>query len=984
MINAFGPAYGYLGYQVHARNFFLALNRQQPVCLTPTNANYGAASIDPALAEMIARQRAINLGDLSICIDYANNFHRFCGSYRVGYTVFEYTRLAPDWLNGMRQVDAVWTTSQWGRDVIRQNGVADTPVEIVPEGFDPAVFNASLRPARKSKKPFRFLTVGKWEVRKGQTELLQAYAKAFRGIKDVELVLMCDNPFVPGFSVDAEIKKLGLGKTAPIKVMKPLPTDHDMARAYADADCFVLPTRAEGWGLPIMEAMACGTPVITTRYSAMTEYANDANAYLLDVQRMVPVYDPLFFPQSGSAGEWAEIDVDQLAERMLHAYRNRDEAQTLGARAAADMAQHWTWDHAARKALDILAARSIKEISPPPPSPIVGLQLHQAPVEKTARDLVAAGDRTPAVLAALTIHDLIGITDQMATAGNGQASAELYRAWITHSASPMSFIARFNLGRIASDAGDLAGAEQLYREALTQHPGFVQASLNLGTVLERQNRFAEAITEWQKAVGVIAAGQPPDVAMMKHALNNLGRLLEQQHLYPEAEAMLTRSLAVDPEQEEVIHHWIHLRQKQCEWPVYSPLPGVSVEKMIQSTSALAMLSAANDPALQLETARKFVRDKIPQNLPRLAPESGYAHDRLRIGYLSSNLNLHAVTILTAEVYELHDRNRFEVYAFCWSPEDGTPMRNRIRAAMDHLIRIDQMSDEQAAQAIRAAEIDILVDLQGLTSGCRATILAYKPAPVQVSWLGFPGTSGLPGVDYIVADRYLIPEGSEQYYSEKPLYLPDCFQSNDRKRSAGPLPARATYGLADDAFVFCAFNHNHKFSPEVFNTWMRILAQVPNSVLWLLADNETARVNLTNVAAAHGIDQARLVFGPRVHPAEYLARFQLADLFLDTLPFNGGTTASDALWMGLPLLTCSGRTFASRMAGSLLNALGLPELITHTLPDYEKLAVELANGRQRLAQLRTRLAANRVTHPLFNTPLLVRSLEAAFERVAIRK
>jgi predicted O-linked N-acetylglucosamine transferase (SPINDLY family) len=972
MINAFGPIYGYLDDQVHARNFFRALDRLEPVCLTSSNPNAQRYPVDAQLAQMLARTAQIDLSQPGICIDYANNFHRFHSAYRIGFTVFEYTRLGADWVNGLSQVDAIWTTSAWGKSVIAAHGLDEARIDVVHEGFSPQVFHAGLRDQRKDRgKVFRFLTVGKWEVRKGQVEFLQAYAQAFRGVKDVELVLMCDNPFVPGFSVQAEIAKLGLGKTAPIKVMKPLATDVDMAAAYAAADCFVLPTRADGWGLPIMEAMACGTPVITTRYSAMTEYANDANAYLLNVERMVPVYDPLFFPQAGVAGEWAQISVDELAARMRQVYEKRDEAAVLGLSAAQDMAQHWTWDHAAQKAHTLITrARKLGTVFPPP-----------ALVD--AATAVRGGDRSPAVLAALTLGDLIAIVETMSSGGDLAGSTALYRDWIEHAGSPYAFVARFNLGRMVNDSGDPVAAEKLYREALVQKPNFPQASLNLGSVLERQGRNDAAIDCWQQALGFIDAANAPDPSLKKHALNNLGRLLEQLHRYPESEAMLMKSLAVDPAQSEVVHHYVHLRQKQCEWPVYSPLPGVSVEKMVEATSALAMLSAANDPALQLATAQRFVREKVPTNLPPMAPTEGYRHDRLRIGYLSSNLNLHAVTILTAEVYELHDRSRFEIYAFCWSPEDGTPMRARIRAAMDHLIRIDQMTDEQAARAIREAEIDILVDLQGLTSGCRASILAHKPAPVAVSWLGFPGTSGLPGVDYIIADRYLIPEELAQFYSEKPLYLPDCFQSNDRQRAAGPLPLRATYQLPEDAFVFCAFNHNHKFSPEMFATWMRVLQRVPGSVLWLLADNESARANLTRYASESGIAPERLIFAPRVHPAEYLARFQLADLFLDTLPFNGGTTASDALWMGLPLLTCSGQTFASRMAGSLLKAIGLPELITDNFADYEALAIDLASNRLRLAELRVRLIANRQTQPLFDTPKLVKALEAAFECVALR-
>jgi predicted O-linked N-acetylglucosamine transferase (SPINDLY family) len=294
--------------------------------------------------------------------------------------------------------------------------------------------------------------------------------------------------------------------------------------------------------------------------------------------------------------------------------------------------------------------------------------------------------------------------------------------------------------------------------------------------------------------------------------------------------------------------------------------------------------------------------------------------------------------------------------------------------MDHFIRVDKMTDEEAAGVIRDAEIDVLVDLQGLTQGFRPNILSRRPAPIQVTYLGFPGTTGMPCIDYVLADKYVIPENARRFFTEKPLYMPDCFQVNDRKRAIGELSHRDRYDLPAEAFVFCAFNHNHKFTLELFSVWMRILKRTPNSVLWLLADNGSARDNLLRHAEEQGVEGKRLVFAPRVPPEEYLARFQLADLFLDTLPFNGGTTASDALWAGLPLLTCSGRSFASRMAGSLLLAIGLPELITTSLQEYEAKAVALAADREALGELRTRLAANRGSSPLFDTPRFTKALE----------
>jgi predicted O-linked N-acetylglucosamine transferase (SPINDLY family) len=277
---------------------------------------------------------------------------------------------------------------------------------------------------------------------------------------------------------------------------------------------------------------------------------------------------------------------------------------------------------------------------------------------------------------------------------------------------------------------------------------------------------------------------------------------------------------------------------------------------------------------------------------------------------------------------------------------------------------------------------VLVDLQGLTSGARPGILVQRPAPVQVSYLGLPGTSAVPGIDWMLADRFVMPPALAPYCTEKPLYVPRCYQVSDRRREVAEKPTRARYGLPEDAFVFCSFNNNHKFTADVFSAWMQILQQVPGSVLWLLADNDTARDNMLRVAASHGITPERLIFAPRVSPAEYLARFQLADLMLDTFPFNAGTTASDALWMGLPIVTRAGRTYISRMAGSLLTAVGLPDLITETPAEYVKLAVTLGREPARVASYKRYLAEHGRQSALFDLPQLVRDIEAAFEPLAL--
>lgn len=574
----------------------------------------------------------------------------------------------------------------------------------------------------------------------------------------------------------------------------------------------------------------------------------------------------------------------------------------------------------------------------------------------------------------LELAKVLALSDRLNAAGQLDQSIMLYRMWIEHTESPMALVAYFNLGATLSSAGDDLAAEQSYRQAIALKPDFIQAYLNLGTVLERLGRDEEALEQWRK---VLDFPVPEDKALYSHALNNLGRLLEIKHQFFEAEQMLERSLLLDPSQAPVVHHWVHLRQKQCKWPVFSKLNGLEPDDLSSKTSALCMLGLSDDPAMQLAAAHRFVDDKVNVQADALCNANGYGHKKLRIGYLSSNFNIHAVSLLTVELYELHDRDRVEVYGFCWSGEDTTPYRARIANAMDHYIRIADISDEEAAKCIRSHEIDILVDLQGLTSGARPNILSARPAPIQISYLGFPGTTGLPCNDYVIADEFVLPEALVPYFSEKPLYMPNSFQVCDRGRLVGRRPTRVDCGLPEDGFVFCSFNNNYKFTPEVFSTWMRILTRVPNSVLWLLADNQWAKENLCKFAEQHGIKRERLIFAPRVSPPDYLARYQAADLFLDTCPFNGGTTANDALWMGLPLLTCSGRTFASRMAGSLLKAVDLPELITYNLQDYEDKAVSLANDHALIDAMKRQLIDNRSSCALFDTPRFVKDLENLF-------
>ncbi len=565
--------------------------------------------------------------------------------------------------------------------------------------------------------------------------------------------------------------------------------------------------------------------------------------------------------------------------------------------------------------------------------------------------------------------------------GQADAAARLYESWIGHTASPFLHVACFNWGTLLSALGRSDQAEAAYRQALQHQPSFPPAQLNLGHLHERRGDAETALLLWQQ---VLRANPPAPQDLQLHALNNSARLQEMLRRYPEAQALMKRSLEIKAAQPDVIQHYVHIRQKQCAWPHDLAVGDVTPNQFLTGTSLLAMMGLSDDPALQLLAAQRFVHEKVPKPpavpLHTLVPaRSG----KVRIGYLSGDLHMHAVGLLTPELFELHNREQFEITAFCWTPESNQPQRQRILRAMDHVVRLQGVDDTSAARLIAQAGIDVLVDLQGLTSGARPGILVQRPAPVQVSYLGLPGTSAVPGVDWMLADRFVMPPELLPYCTEKPLYLPRCYQVSDRQREVAARPERARYGLPEDAFVFCSFNNNHKFTAEMFGAWMEIVRSVPGSVLWLLADNNTARENMLQEAAAHGVAAERLVFAPRVSPAEYLARFQLADLMLDTFPFNAGTTASDALWMGLPILTRAGRTYISRMAGSLLTAVGLPDLVTHNLADYQKLAITLGNNPARVQSHKRYLAEHGRQSALFDLPQLVRDIEDQFRALALQ-
>lgn len=576
----------------------------------------------------------------------------------------------------------------------------------------------------------------------------------------------------------------------------------------------------------------------------------------------------------------------------------------------------------------------------------------------------------------MALPDLMTQADILSQQGQVPQAITLYQDWLIEGGEtdPLRFVALFNLGVLLGAIGRTAEAQEVYQESLKINPQFFQARLNLGHQFENKGQPKEAIAHWLQVVEMLGQLNQPDKDLLLHALNNIARLLESERRLDEAESYMARSLGVDPNQQAVLQHYVHIRQKQCKWPTYQAFGDVTINKQLMATSSLAMLAAYDDPALQLFAAHEFVRTKVQPPAPRQTPRHRAPGERIRIAYLSGDLCMHAVGLLTVELFELHNREIFEVFAFCWSREDGSPLRERIVKAFDYHIRIGHLDDDSAVNLIKSCNIDIIIDLQGLTSGARPNILAQRPAPLQISYLGLPGTSGLPTVDYIIADPFVFPLELEPFMTEKPLRVPHCYQVSDRHRAVGEPLTRTSCGLPEDKFVFASFNNNYKFTEEMFNSWMYILNQVPDSILWLLSDNAWAQQNMQNQARACGIDTARLIFADRATPTEYMARLKLADLFLDTFPYNAGTTANDILWMGTPILTYSGKTYISRMCGSLLTSIGLPDLITTSLIEYQHKAIQLGKNGRMIRTYKRYLDEHRIESALFNIPKFVYNFE----------
>jgi predicted O-linked N-acetylglucosamine transferase (SPINDLY family) len=451
--------------------------------------------------------------------------------------------------------------------------------------------------------------------------------------------------------------------------------------------------------------------------------------------------------------------------------------------------------------------------------------------------------------------------------------------------------------------------------------------------------------------------------------------------YDEAFAAYDRAVSLKPRLRSAEAARLHTKMHLCRWEkLEEEITHLTTSVRSGICDPFTLLSLSDSFDDHLCCAQAWVASRYPKASKSIWPGTIYKHSKIRVGYVSADFNRHPIAHLTAELFELHDKTRFELSAYSIGPDDKSDIRQRLINSFDNFVACENRSDAEVAHAIADAEIDILIDLNGFTKGARTNIFAYRPAPIQVNYLGYPGTMQASYIDYIIGDKTIFSFSDGAAYSEKLVSLPHCFQPNDRKRLiADAAFKRQDFELPADRIVFCCFNRSYKILPEMFGCWMRILKGVEGSVLWLSAENETAIANLKKEAQVRGVDPTRLVFARRMEQLpEHLARHRLADLFLDTLPYNAHTTASDALWTGLPVLTKLGNTFAGRVAASLLDAIGLPDLITHSREEYEALAIELALNREKLQAIREKLERNRLTTPLFDTALYTKHLEAAYK------
>lgn len=561
-----------------------------------------------------------------------------------------------------------------------------------------------------------------------------------------------------------------------------------------------------------------------------------------------------------------------------------------------------------------------------------------------------------------------------------EAALEDYNIAITQ--QPEFHLAHNNKGIVLTELGRISEAVASFNTAIEINSSHAETFNNRGVCYWKKRQLPEAISDYDKAITL-----KPDYIS---AIVNMATTLCELHRYQEARTFVKRALDLKSDETEALALQLEIATRQCDWIDFESRL-IKIRKNVEAGNPLKpflVVTTIDDPSLQQRSAVNWTASLYPPKKSpsiRVAAIEEDSNSRIRIAYLSADFHAHATAFLMAQVFELHDRSLFEIHAISIGNEKSGEMRNRIEKSFEHFTDASTWSDTDIVKYIHDHQIDILIDLKGYTQECRTSIIAQRAAPIQVSYLGYPGTMGASYIDYIIADNFVLPERVYPFFTEKVISLPDCYQCNDATRQIDePLPTRSALGLPETGFLFCCFNQHYKYTPTVFAVWMRLLLAIPGSTLWLFVTDETAISNLRHTASKHNIDPARLFFADQLPLSQHLSRIRVADLFLDTLPCNAHTTASDALWAGVPLLTCAGNSFCARVAGSLLHALNLQELVTDNLIDYENRALDLARDPEKLAVIRKKLWQQRNTASLFDAENFTRKFERALRAIHMRR
>ncbi|MGO9741818.1 MAG: glycosyl transferase [Roseiarcus sp.] len=595
-------------------------------------------------------------------------------------------------------------------------------------------------------------------------------------------------------------------------------------------------------------------------------------------------------------------------------------------------------------------------------------------------------------LPGLGAGDLITLCEAAKARGAVAEAIEIYEAWLAFNGdSAQVYAAYFNLGVAYNGIGKPLAAIRAFGDSVKAKPDFLQGRLNWGRALENVGRSQEALAVWRDGLDRVTHVTGDAAEQKSLLLIQSARLLEACCEDAGVEKRLEEAIELDPRHEAATRQWIGVRSRRCQWPAVVGSARASAKDRLAMLWPLTLATLSDDPMFQLARAYQHARKEFQPPSPEILDEARHARPtketrkrRLRIGYVSSDFREHAVGLAMTQVFETHDREKFEVFAYYCGIARDDGIRRRIVAAVEHWVDITAMSDEDAALGIARDGIDILVDLNGYTKFARTRIFALRPAPVQVNWFGYPATMGTPYHHYLIADPVIVPSGDEMFFSEEVLRLP-CYQPNDSKRVvAETKPTRADCGLPEDAFVYCSFNATQKLTQRMFDSWLTILASAPGSVLWMLKSADDVHARLHQYAAQRGVAPERIIWADKRPNPEHLARYPLADLFLDSFPYGAHTTASDALWMGVPVLTLQGRSFASRVCASLLSAAGVPELIAASESEYRIKALALYHNRRELAAIKERLKAARDNSVLFDIVRLVRGLEDLYVEMAKRE